>query len=483
MGPIPLRRGGLGQECVSAAGGFSGGGGIDRWAAAGYTCLVMAEIREFRGLRYNPAKVPELGSILCPPYDVISPEEQEQLYRRHDYNAVRLELARGGDRYDGAAETLARWRREGVLIQEEQPAVYLTRHEFHFQGRPMARTELTTGVRLEALAKGVVRPHEDTTARAKEDRLNLMLATEANISSVMLLSEGSEALLGALEEGRRGAPVEADLGDGERFLTWPISERHLIGQVREALASRPLYIADGHHRYETALAYRDKVAAAAARWTGEEAANFVMAALIDFSDPGLLMLPYHRLLRGLDAEALGRLRERTGALCQGESFPMGEASPAEIARRALQDLTPTGSIFAAWGLEPGCLSLLRLRSPQAIEALAGKGHSPAWAGLATTIFREAVLLPSLGLHEEEAESRGLLTFAEDAAEAVQKVAAREYQVTFLLRPMPLHLLKELSDRGERLPPKSTFFFPKLPTGLVINPLEGLLGLETDGVDI
>ena len=188
----------------------------------------MAEIRPFRGLRFNPAKVKDLGSVISPPYDVISLEEREQLRRRSEHNVVRLELPQSFEGpeaagpYAGAGEHLRRWRRDGVLVQEEQPAIYLTRHEFSHLGQEMARTELTVALRLEELDAGVVRPHEDTRAGAKEDRLNLMLATMANISPVMLLFDGV-----ALEP-QEDQPLTAEPGGDERFLTWPIIKGEAI---------------------------------------------------------------------------------------------------------------------------------------------------------------------------------------------------------------------------------------------------------------
>ena len=432
----------------------------------------MAAIRPFRGLRFNPSKVGDLGSVMSPPFDVISPEERRQLCRRSEYNVVRLELPEGsgdghpgGDPYAGAAQTLERWRREAILVQEGRPALYLTRHEFTYLGKGMARTELTVALRLEGLHEGSVKPHEDTRAQAKEDRLNLMLAARANISPIMLLVDGL-----SLERAPHDwAPLEAELGGGEHFLTWPIKEREEIGRVQEELASSPVYIADGHHRYETALTYRDRL-----RSGGDEAANFVMASLISFSDPGLLMLPYHRLLRGPDAGAMAKVRHCLEAICAEERQPMSGASAEGIGRAALESLARGEALFAVWGLAPGCLSLLSLRSAATVDDIAGRGHSRAWAGLATAIFREAVLLPALGLDEEGAEVGGVLAFAKDAAEAVERVNAGEYQMAILPAAVPFDTLKEVSDRGERLPPKSTHFYPKLPTGLVLRSLEGKL---------
>lgn len=425
----------------------------------------MADVHPFRGLRYSQEKVKDLGSAMSPPYDVISQGEQDALHARNPYNIVRLELAQSGgtDAYAEAGATLREWLRERIIVQDERPAFYVARHEFTYLGRKMARTEVTAAVRLEELSKGIVRPHEATRSKAKEDRLRLMRATGANISPVMLLYDGQEF------PKPKGPRLEARLPGEGRFLFWPMVDAESIGRIQRELLEKPLYIADGHHRYETALAYRDEVHA-----KPDDAASFVMATLISFADPGLLVLPYHRLLNGLDSVALGLLGERLEALCMAERLPVGKASRDEIARLAMDALSNDRYLFALWGMEPGCLLLLSLANIRAIDEIAARGHSRAWAGLANCIFREAILSPVLGLQEEEAEARGLLSFAKNAAEAVEAVDAGSCQIAVLCKAVPFAALKEVSDRGERLPPKSTFFHPKLPTGLVLKSLQGPL---------
>ena len=426
----------------------------------------MAEVRPFRGLRYVAAMAGDLGAVLCPPYDVISPEEQAALERRSPYNAVRLELPRAGegDPYAGAAETLKRWLREGVLARDPQPALYLARHEFTYHGRPFARTELTAALQLEELGQKWVRPHEKTRSQPKEDRLNLLKATKTNISPVMLLFEGS------LPEPPAGVqPLVAEVGAGERFLTWALRDPDLARDLRLRVERRPVYVADGHHRYETAWTYF--------RWMfpwADEATYYVLATLISFSDPGLLCLPYHRLLSALDGPRLGALRRQLASVFKAEQMPVTGASPAQVASGAMERLAGD-ALFAVWGLERGCLTVLSLRHQRTVDEIAAAGHSPAWASLSTAIFRETVLKPALGFEEEEdAERQGLLSFSKDAAEAVRKVNDGEAQLAVLCKAVPLEALKAVSDAGERLPPKSTYFYPKLPTGLVMRSLEGEL---------
>ena len=441
----------------------------------------MADVRPFRGLRYSPAHVSDLGAALCPPFDVISAEEQARLYAASQWNAVRLELTRaedaaaGEDRYAAATRWLARWRKDGVVARDERPSFYLVAYDFEQAGGQLTRTELFGAVRLEPLDSGSIRPHENTRAGQREDRLRLMQATEANISPVMLLYEDDGGVAQTLAEAADAAePIEADRGGAERFRIWPIDEPSKVRRLQDGLAGQPLYIADGHHRVETAIHYRDLRAAEVATWRRDQAANFVMAALVSASDPGLLCLPYHRLLKGLDAEALAAVRRRLDDDFIEVRHNSARAPAVQVAEEALAGLRSPDVVFEVWGLEPAMRSSFRLRGSRPRDSLTAAGHSAAWASLGPAVFRELVLKPALGIEEEEAERRGLFSFSTDATEAVHRVNTGEAQLAFLPRPVPMPAFKEVSDRGERLPPKSTYFHPKLATGLVFNPLQGKL---------
>lgn len=429
----------------------------------------MADVRPFRGIRYNPARVPDLGAVLCPPFDIISPDEQRRLYARSPHNIVRVELTKDGpgkDRYARAAQTLRAWRAGGILMQEPEPAYYVAEHDFIYRGKTMTRLELTAAIRLEDFP-GAVKPHEDTRKGPKEDRLKLMTATEANVSPIMLLYQTSTLVKEVLQKARSAAkPLAADLGGGERFRLWPVANPVFIAALQQAFAKEFLYIADGHHRYETALFYSKQ-----AQGKGEAAAH-VLATLIAFDDPGLLSLPYHRVLKGLDPGAMTKLRGAVQRNFTMERHP-GKGSPDVIAGEILDSLAKDDVLFEVWGFESAHRLTLRLADKSLIQKIAGKEHSKSWAGLGATLFRELILLPTLGVKEEEAEKVGKLTFAKDATEAVQMVAGG-YQVAFLPHAVPMAALKEVSDRTERMPPKATYFHPKLPTGLVMKSLAGPL---------
>lgn len=438
----------------------------------------MADVRPFAGLRFDPARV-SLGAALCGPFDMIFPDDRRRLLDAGAPNAVRLEApdpAAQPDPYTNAAETLDAWVADGVLRHDENPAYYAVRHRFIHEGQPYTRTELLGAVRLSPLAAdGPVRPHEDTRSGPKEDRLKLMQATSANFSPVMVLHGGAPGLTGLLDHALESAATRAEMDGGGSFQLAPITAPADIAAVYGALAGAPLYVADGHHRYETALHYAESLNGRAPNGdAGDAAHNFLLTAVIDMDDPGLLNLPYHRLLRGLGPEQLERLRARIADSYDEERRPVN-AGPAAIARAALADLEAEDAVFSVWGLEPGALITLRLRDDTLVtEVAAQAGLSRVCAGLAPALFRETLLAPLLGMDEEAAEYDGLLSFETSALKAVERVSRGEAQIAFLPKAVPMDAFREVSDLGDRLPPKSTCFFPKLATGLVFRRLDGEL---------
>lgn len=434
---------------------------------------VVAELRPFRGLRYDQAAVGGLGRVLAPPYDVISPEARDELYAASPYNVVRLEYARpeeGRSPYQAAAAALEAWRRGGILRSDPSPAFYLVRHRFLYAGRSWERRELIAALGLMPWTDGAVRPHEDTHAGPKADRLALMVACRANVSPIMALyRDPAGAVSRLLDEAARGEPMaRAEGPPGESFDLWLVEDPDLLRAVQQALPG-PLYVADGHHRYETALAYREL--AAPPQDGRPRAADYVLAGLIALEDPGLLCLPYHRLLGPLPGEALAHLEGQVASLFDAERVPIAGLAPAQVAeifaRRVAAGPRP---LLGMVGRGSEALRLLRPRDSAALAPLM-PGRSLAWRGLSPCLFAEALLRPALGLSQQEAEALGLLTYPRDAAEAVAEVRAGRRDLALLLDGVPLDALTAAADAGERLPPKSTYFHPKLATGLVLYPLE------------
>ena len=433
----------------------------------------MADLRPFRGLRYNQEVVGDLAPIVCPPFDTIPEELQKTLYQSSPFNVVRLEAGQilptdtlHQNRYTRAASLLDGWIEKGVLVREPAPAFYLVQHNFRLKGVGFSRLELMACVRLEEYSRRVVLPHEHTRDADKQDRLALMEACHVNVSPIMCLyQDEGHRLSGVFQETQSGKPL-MDFEDaaGQGYRVWRIGGERDIREVREALASRSLYIADGHHRYETALAFRD--GESDSMESPDAAPNFVMMGLIDFGDPGLNVLPYHRVLGGVDADTLAGVKERLDQLFDSELLSMGNTTLdkflSEIELRGQQRLV-MGLLDPGVSVEEESLQLLTLRPGTQLGTAGPLAESEAWT-LEEQVLRP-VLGSALGQH---------LEYIHDGEEAAKTLRTGKYQLGFFLKPFPLDLFKRIIDGGHRLPPKSTFFYPKLSTGLVINLLEGSL---------
>jgi len=415
-------------------------------------------------MRYAPNV--DLAAAVCPPFDVISPQEQRALHQRSPYNAVRLELAEDGDeRYRRAADTLRRWLEVGVLRRDGSPAFYVYRQQFQYSGRTYSRSVLFARLRLEEWEKGVVLPHERTFGAPKEDRLKLLRAARLNTSPVFLLYKDDRRLIQPSLAECMGAPplVEFSDGDSGGHALWRVDDSRLTDALSLAFAGETLYVADGHHRYETALGYRDERRAVALTWSESEPENFVLAALTAADDPGLLVLPIHRL-SNTDvplAEALDRLAR----VFEIEAVP---SSPALLA--ALAERGRLGSAFGLATAQPPELYLLALRESEVLADLVPQGGSATWRHLDATIATYTVLRYGLGMDEAQMSDTDSLWFSEDANEVLAAVRDGRCRYALLLNPVPIRRILVIADTGERMPQKSTFFYPKVTTGLVFNPL-------------
>ena len=439
----------------------------------------MVDIRPFSGLRYNPSVVGGLTQVICPPYDVISPAQQRELYQRTPFNAIRLELAEAfpddtpdSNRYTRTAGHLQQWLAEGVLVPDAPSAMYLVEEQFTFQGRSKLRQGLTTCVRLEEFEKGIVIPHEYTTAGPKQDRLELMKACRANISPIMSLYRDTEkAIARLLAEVKRKEPVASTEPNGQvSYRVWAIQAPDLLQSIRGTLSAQPIYLADGHHRYETALNYRNLMLEDGNISSEASAANFVMMTMISMNDPDLLILPYHRLVGGLNQQELEGLNNRMRELFEWEEVSLPSSSAQDVAstmEKRLQGKDPRDMVYGIYMALPGQAKgfLLSLKGSRPGSEVPPLERCDMW------FLHQQVLKPALG-EDKEGTS---VTFVHDEVEAIEAVQRGERQMAFLLRPLPLELFAEVVRQGDRLPPKATFFYPKLPTGLVINRLEGELG--------
>jgi uncharacterized protein (DUF1015 family) len=426
----------------------------------------VADVRPFRALRYAPNL--DLANAISPPFDIISPDQQRALHERSPYNAVHIELAEdsNGSRYERASAALRGWLDQDILRREGRPAFYLHDHQFERDGVPYSRRLLFARLHLEPWDKGIVLPHEQTFGAPIEDRLRLLRAIQTNTSPVFLIYRDHDRQVETLLASAAIAPpgTEFRTDDGQSHGLRRIDDPRTIEALSAAFELEVLYIADGHHRYETALVYRDeRRAAAASDWTGKEPDNFALVALAAADDPGLLVLPIHRVTASgipLD-EALQRL---SSAFTVEKHPSLDDLSDAAASRREQ-------STFGLLSGESEEFLLLTVADRAAINRLLPQDRSPAWRSLDYAIANNVILQQVLGLSDTQMSDYGVLWFTEDAAEAAHDVRAGRARYAVLMNPVPVQRVLDVADSGERMPQKSTFFYPKVPTGLVFNPLE------------
>jgi uncharacterized protein (DUF1015 family) len=417
----------------------------------------VPELRPFRGLRYSAARVPDLSAVLCSPYDVISVAERERLLARDPANAVRLELPAPtpaqatADDFARAAQTLQAWISDGTLARDERPMLYV--YEQHFtasDGTARVARSFFGELRLEKYGPGSgVRPHEHTLGPAKEHRFQLLRATATHLSPVLLIYEGdSGALFDELTTGAR--PNEAIGPDGVGQRLWAI-DPELVPAAKDLLAlagAQPLTIADGHHRYETALRYRDSPGAPAG-------ADHVLALLFSAASGGLELEPWHRVITNAPDQA--RVLKTAAELFDATPTASGD----ELVE-AIQGSKQAG-ILGVWTRSGG--SVLRVKP----NGVGPSGVSDEVRRLDVSVL-SGTLQPMIGASEAELTAQGRLTYTHDAREAVHRVEQSEADVCFLLRPTPVGQVLAVAAAGDFMPPKSTYFHPKAATGLVFDPL-------------
>lgn len=430
----------------------------------------MADIRPFRGMRYSTSQVgPDLSAVVCPPFDVITPDEQRALYERDPRNMVRLELTRvePGEsetrRYERAAAQLRTWIEDGTLVREQQPAVYPCLTSFTIEGRPYQRRGLLALLRLEPWGTGVVRPHERTLSKAKADRLSLLRACRTNFSPIWVVSRGPGEALDRLWSSVEGQEPCAQVSSEASHKFWACSEPSVLQGVQSAWNSLPVYIADGHHRYETALNYRKE----AKPRHDDDAVNFVLTYFVESSDPGLVVLGLHRLLRWAGGLAAAEIRAKLASWFDLEE---GAESPEQLL--ANLNRQPTRPAFAVWAPPIGLSATCWLKDPSGVPADLAEGHCDSWRRLDVVALHALAIDPLFPPGTTALGEAGHLTYTDKLTEVQRVIQSGEAQLAFLIRGTPIEAVMAVADARDRMPEKSTFFFPKPVTGAVLASLEG-----------
>jgi len=445
----------------------------------------MAEIIPFRALRYDPHRIPDLAQVVTPPYDVISPEAQDRYYARHPHNVVRLVLAKhvtpdapGRNRYAQAATTYTAWRREGILRRDPTPAIYLYEQEFSAgQTSRLRRRGLLALVRLHEYVEQVILPHERTFSHHKDDRLQLMRACPANLEAILGFYPGSNpaivALLDQYMDTDPAVRLVDDEGVGHRL--WLVEAPPEVATLCAALRDRPVVIADGHHRYETALTFRNERRSqypTPAKAGRHRLDDFVLMNLVPSDDPGLVILPTHRVIRRRPARSETALAETLARHFRIVPFPLDAANPLPSLQAALADLARRDGVGIACALYMGGPEILvmDLADPAVPQAFVAEGRAPAYAELDVAVLHRLLVEDILGI-PQATQTDDSIQYTRDASLALAAVRSGEAAAALFLNPPRVAQVQAIAMAGERMPQKSTFFFPKVLSGLVLSPLE------------
>ena len=418
----------------------------------------MADVEPLRALHYDLERTGGLQDVVAPPYDVIDADERADLEARSPYNVVRVDLPVGGDPYEAATTQFAAWRSEGVIVRDEQPALWALEQTYTGpDGQVRKRRGFLARVRVEDYGPGRIRPHERTHPGPKEDRLRLTRATKANLSPIFsLFDDPANTVAKTLEHATAvGEPWGRAIDeDGTVNRVWRMADPNAITTITDALKPTELLIADGHHRYETARVYADEVG-------GEGPHRYVLMCLVSLEDPGLTVFPTHRLLRDLRPE---------------QQEALAETIRRDFDIRRLDSTTELAPLYG----QPVSLGYIDARSrqpfmltlkDQAIADAVLADHATPYRHLDTAVLEALILKGALGMTDEDIDHLTGLGYARNFDEALDLVMTGHYDVAFFVAATPIEQVRAVAGAGESMPPKSTYFFPKVPTGLVFNPLD------------
>jgi uncharacterized protein (DUF1015 family) len=442
----------------------------------------MARVLPFRGILYNPEKVPDLKAVVTPPHDIISPEEQEEFYGTHPQNMIRLILGKtfpedtdADNRYTRAAKSFRTWLDDDILQRDGEPAFYVTEMDYTIDEQVRTRLGFVAAVELHEFEEGIIRPHEKTFSKTTTDRLNLMEACKTNFSPIFSLfadppNEISELLRTAIQP----LPPDQDFEDLQGFhhRLWRITDPKIQREIGQRLADRPVYIADGHHRYGTALAYRNKIKAQNPALDSDDPCNFVMMYLTSMHDPGLNVRPVHRVVRQIDKGALEGFLDKARIHFDVKTLDLDALGRKKIENTTLgQVMTGTNSIVIGAAMrDDNRLHILQAKEGVADRVLSQDMPEPL-KKLDVTVVTKLVVEGVLGLNGTALDDERSIQYVSTVAEALHAVYEEKCPIALIINPTRLDQLQEVSDAGLIMPRKSTYFYPKVMTGLVINKID------------
>ena len=441
----------------------------------------MAQVIPFKGILYNTQKISNLADVVAPPFDVISAQEQTAFHQRHPQNIIRLTLGATGEsdtpennRYTRASECLNRWLSEGYLQFDMEPAIYFTSVEFLFEGKRVTRYGLIALIGLEPFEKGIVVPHEKTFSKVKSERLELMKACHTNFSPIFsLFSDETNGIFDTLKHAvyNKTANIVFSEQNEQKHKLWRITDTDVHRLVSDGLKDKKIYIADGHHRYETALNYRDWVSSRVSGLNSHHPANYVMMYLSSMEDPGLIILPAHRLLNEVPAE------DRESFIRKAERYFDIITLPYDNNRHK-EDLAQFISLLKS-NVSKHCIGVcmkdrpelyLLILKPGVMENMFGRELPKALINIDVTILTHLIFMEILGFDQARLDNEGLIAYSSIEKEAVNAVVSGRHDIAFILNPTKIQQVRDIAEAGLIMPRKATYFFPKVITGQVMNSL-------------
>ncbi len=424
----------------------------------------MASITGFCGYRYNPERVNDMADVLCPPYDVISKDFQNALYQKSDVNAVRLELPNDENPYQAASESFSTWQANGILIRDSQPSIYPYHQTFKTaEGKSYTRKGFIVACKLQEFSDGVVVPHEKTLSGPKKDRLSLFRETQANFSCIFGIfsdpEKKADQLISHAIDSTRPLFSAMDYQQSENKL-WQLDDPMLVEAISQSLADKRIYIADGHHRYETGLTYARERQAQNPNHTGKEPYNYIMMMLANMHDEGLIIFPTHRLVFGLNdfnhADFLTRLQQH---------FHIQQLNH----QSELKPFLSKHNHFAYGLVTPE--GILGIHLKNSIDHVLPETIAPEIKSLDVTLLHQTILTELLGISVEDQANQTHLKYSKDQTEVVEEVRNGKFQLGFVMNPTKIEEVTSVSESGHVMPQKSTFFYPKVMTGMAFNSLK------------
>lgn len=427
----------------------------------------MATVKAFPALRFTE-KAGDISKNVCPPYDIISPAQREAYIKESENNIIRLELPVGENAYADAGELYKKWRKDGIVAPDETDGIYVYEEEFTAYGETKKIKGIFARVKLCEFSENVVLPHEETLSKAKTDRFNLMSTTFCNFSPIYsMYTDAEKVISGKVAELTSGkADIEFVAGDGVIQRIWKIEKGAETDFIEKAFENKQLFIADGHHRYETGLNFKRKLIEDGVITDENHPGNYIMMMLIDMENDGLVVFPTHRMVRGLEGFDADKALDKIS-----EYFEVSDIEKKDV-ESTLMSLTHKKAYVMCKG--NGKFSLLVLKdTPEAKSALdeLNPGKSDAYKGLDVTVLHSLILEKLFGIDKENMANQINLRYTRDFEEACEAAETDEYNCSFILNSTKVSEIKDVALAGEKMPQKSTYFYPKLITGLVMNELQ------------